>query len=178
VQQGSIPVSEVAPILSRIYAFDHFIYNIDRHLGNFFVRRSRSSIAVLTVDYSKAWTYRGFPFPALPFDLRDPEHRTVNAQRDLTKMWGKWLRLAGLSATRLTNAFPKSAFAHYDMLCLYVVFHNFIRDHKTLRMAPAVSIGLRQSAMTVGDIVDLMDARAEPPKKRGPYKPRQPKAAA
>jgi len=35
--------------------------------------------------------------------------------------------------------------------------------------------GLRKSAMTVPDIVDLIDACAEPPKKRGPYKPRQPR---
>jgi len=32
--------------------------------------------------------------------------------------------------------------------------------------------------MMVGDIVDLIDAYAEPPKKRGPYMPRQPKEAA
>ena len=64
------------------------------------------------------------------------------------------------------------------MLCLYVVLHNFIRDHKTLRMTPAESIGLVKTAMTVSDIVGMMDARAEPPKKRGHYKPRQPKVAA
>jgi hypothetical protein len=80
--------------------------------------------------------------------------------------------------TRLTNAFSKSAGAHYNMMCLYVVFHNFIRDHKTLRMTPAESIGLVKSAMTVGDIVDLIDARAGPSKKRGSYKPRQPRTAA
>lgn len=82
------------------------------------------------------------------------------------------------ASTRLTNGFSKSAEAHYYMMCLHVVFHNFIRDHKSLRMTPAESVGLVKSAMTVGDIVDLMDARAEPPKKRGPYKPRQPKVAA
>jgi hypothetical protein len=84
------------------------------------------------------------------------------------------LRMGIRRFTRLTNAFSKSADAHYAMMCLYVVFHNFIRDHKTLRMTPAESIGLVKSAMTVGDIVDLIDARAEPPKKRGSYKERQP----
>jgi hypothetical protein len=44
-------------------------------------------------------------------------------------------------------------------------------------MTPAEAAGLVTSAMTVSNIVDLIDARAEPPKKRGPYKPRQPKAA-
>ncbi len=56
--------------------------------------------------------------------------------------------------TRLTNAFNKSAEAHYNMIALYVIFHNFCRDHKTLRM-------------TVSDIGDLIEAREEPPKKRG-----------
>ena len=79
--------------------------------------------------------------------------------------------------TRLTNAFSKSAEAHYHMMALYVVFHNFVRDHKTLRCTPAEAAGLLKSAMTVSDIVDLIDARAEPPKPRGPYKPRQPKTA-
>jgi hypothetical protein len=36
--------------------------------------------------------------------------------------------------------------------------------------------GLIKSAMTVADIVDLIEARETPPKQRGPYKPRQPKA--
>lgn len=79
--------------------------------------------------------------------------------------------------TRLTNAFSKSADAHYHMMALYVVFHNFCRDHKSLRMTPAEVAGLVKSAMTVGDIVDLIAAREAPPKKRGQYKPRQPKIA-
>jgi IS1 family transposase len=87
------------------------------------------------------------------------------------------LRMGMRRFTRLTNAFSKSAEAHYHMMCLYVVFHNFIRDHKTLRCTPAEAAGLVKSAMTVSDIVALIDAHAEAPKKRGPYKPRQPKAA-
>ncbi len=86
------------------------------------------------------------------------------------------LRMGMRRFTRLTNAFSKSAEAHYHMMALYVVFHNFCRDHKTLRMTPAEAAGLIKSAMTVSDIVDLIEAREEPPKKRGTYKPRQPKA--
>jgi hypothetical protein len=88
------------------------------------------------------------------------------------------LRMGMRRFTRLTNAFSKSAEAHYAMMCLYVVFHNFIRDHKSLRMTPAEAAGLVTSAMTVSDIAALIDARAEPPKPRGKYKPRQPKSAA
>jgi IS1 family transposase len=87
------------------------------------------------------------------------------------------IRMGNRRFTRLTNAFSKSAEAHYHMMALYVVFHNFCRDHKTLRMTPAEAAGLVKSAMTVSDIVDLIEAREAPPKKRGPYKPRQPKIA-
>jgi IS1 family transposase len=88
------------------------------------------------------------------------------------------LRMGIRRFTRLTNAFSKSAEAHYHMMALYVVFHNFCRDHKTLRMTPAEAAGLVKSAMTVSDIVTLIEAREAPPKKRGQYKPRQPKVVA
>ncbi|MGH8324531.1 MAG: IS1 family transposase, partial [Steroidobacteraceae bacterium] len=65
----------------------------------------------------------------------------------------------------------------YAMTCVYVVFHNFVRDHKTLRCTPAEEAGLIKSAMTVSGIVDLIDNAAPAQKKRGHYKPRQPRAA-
>jgi IS1 family transposase len=87
------------------------------------------------------------------------------------------LRMGMRRFTRLTNGFSKSATAHCHMVALYVVFHNFVRDHKTLRCTPAEAAGLRKSAMTVSDIVALIEAHEAPPKKRGKYKPRQPQAA-
>ena len=91
VASGDIILTEISAVLSRIYAFDHVIHNIDRHLNNFFVSPSRTSVSIYSIDYSKAWTYRGFPLAPLPFDLADGEHRTVTAQRDLTRMWGPWI---------------------------------------------------------------------------------------
>jgi hypothetical protein len=48
-----------------------------------------------------------------------------------------------------------------------VVFHNFVRDQKRRRLTRAEAAGLVKSAMTVAEIVDLIDARAEPPRPRG-----------
>ena len=79
--------------------------------------------------------------------------------------------------TRVTNALSKSAEAHDAMMCLHVVFHNFICDHKTPRMTPVEAAGLVKSAMSPANIIDLIDARAKPPKPRGRYKSRQPKVA-
>jgi IS1 family transposase len=141
------------------------------------------------VDYAMLVKIYGTPEGAIgrysPGDCIGAEKRRVEGKPDPKHISTSYverqnlnLRMGMRRFTRLTNAFSKSADAHYAMMCLYVVFHNFIRDHKTLRMTPAESIGLVKSAMTIGDIVDLIDARAQPAKKRGSYKPRQPKAAA
>jgi IS1 family transposase len=140
------------------------------------------------IDYAMLVKHYGTPEGAVgrysPGECIGAEKKPVEGRPDPAHISTSYVERQNLNMrmgmrryTRLTNAFSKSAYAHYDMLCLYVVFHNFIRDHKTLRMTPAESIGLRTSAMTVGDIVDLMDARSEPAKKRGSYKPRQSKEA-
>jgi hypothetical protein len=102
VKAGTISLPDIVTVLSWIYAFDHFVHNIDRHLTNFFIRISRTGVSVLSLDYSKAWTYRGFPLPPLPFDVTDFEITTVQAQRDLTKLWGPWLDVVAVD-TILSN---------------------------------------------------------------------------
>jgi IS1 family transposase len=104
----------------------------------------------------------------------DPDHISTSSYVERQNLN---LRMGVRRFTRLTNVFSKSAEAHYNMMALYVVFHNFCRDHMTLQMTPAEAAGLTTSSMTVSDIVDSIDAREVPPKKRGPYKPRQPKTA-
>jgi hypothetical protein len=55
VKRGEIPLNEIKGTLSRIYAFDHFVHNKDRHDENFIVRAQRgTSYAVLANDYSRA----------------------------------------------------------------------------------------------------------------------------
>jgi IS1 family transposase len=79
--------------------------------------------------------------------------------------------------TRLTNAFSKKAENHGHMVALYTTWYNFVRQHKTLRCSPAMAAGLSKTLWSMEDVVALIDAQAEPAKKRGPYKPRAPKAA-
>jgi hypothetical protein len=53
--------------------------------------------------------------------------------------------------------------------------YNFCRIHKSLRVTPAMAAGVTERLWLIEDIVDLLDAQ-DRPKKRGPYKPRQPVA--
>jgi len=74
--------------------------------------------------------------------------------------------------TRLTNAFSKKAENHYHMVCLYTVFHNFVRIHKTLRCTPAMAAGLSQTLWSMDDIVKLIVAAAPAPNRPRVYKVR------
>lgn len=79
--------------------------------------------------------------------------------------------------TRLTNAFSKKVENHTHMVALYTVWYNFVRIHKTLRITPAMAAGLTDRLWSMEDVAALINAAAQAPAKRGPYKPRQPQAA-
>ena len=80
--------------------------------------------------------------------------------------------------TRLTNGFSKSVERNHGYaVAPHFTYYNFVRMHKTLRCAPAMAAGVTDRLWEVKDIVALVDAAEAPAKKRGPYKPRQPKAA-
>ena len=72
--------------------------------------------------------------------------------------------------TRLTNAFSKKVENHAHMVALYTVWYNFVRQHKTVRMPPALAAGVADRAWDMADIVALIDAREAPAKKRGPHR--------
>ena len=79
--------------------------------------------------------------------------------------------------TRLTNAFSKKTENHAHMVALYTTWYNFVRQHKTLRCSPAMAAGLSKTLWSMQDVVALIEAQAEMPKPRGPYKSRAAKAA-
>jgi IS1 family transposase len=77
--------------------------------------------------------------------------------------------------TRLTNAFSKKVEPHYWMVCTYTVFHNYVRIHKTLKCTPAMAAGLMPKLWSVADMVAMIDAATEPPKRPRVYKVRNSK---
>lgn len=74
--------------------------------------------------------------------------------------------------TRLTNAFSKKVENHCYAVALHFMYYNFVKVHQTLKVTPAMEAGLTDRLWDVSDLVALIDANEEAPKKRGPYKKR------
>jgi hypothetical protein len=77
--------------ISRIFAFDLFVHNVDRHLTNFIVREQHLGISMLAFDYSRAWLCHGFPLPSLPMS---PSTKTIRALRYLKVEFGNFISIA------------------------------------------------------------------------------------
>lgn len=98
----------------------------------------------------------------------DPKHVSTSfAERQNLTM-----RMHMRRFTRLTNAFSKKFESHVHMVALYTVWYNFVRQHKSLRVSPAMAAGLTDRLWSMEDIAALVDAAAPKPGRRGSYKPR------
>ena len=80
------------------------------------------------------------------------------------------MRMSMRRFTRLTNGFSKKLENHCHALALYFVFYNFARIHKSLRVTPAMAAGITDRLMSMEDIAALIDAAAQAPGPRGPYR--------
>ena len=59
--------------------------------------------------------------------------------------------------TRLTNGFSKRVANHAYQVALYVVYHNFVRIHQTLRMTPAMATGVTDTLYDMDWLVELVE---------------------
>jgi IS1 family transposase len=85
-------------------------------------------------------------------------------------------RMGNRRFTRLTNGFSKKLENHAYSVAMFVMFYNFVRIHKTLRVTPAMEAGVTDRLWDVSDIVKLVEAEEAKivPVKRGPYKKQAP----
>ncbi len=84
----------------------------------------------------------------------DPDHISTSyvERSNLT------MRMHMRRFTRLTNAFSKKIENHIHMVALYTVWYNFIRQHKSLRVSPAMAAGLTDHVWEISDLVELLTA--------------------
>ena len=73
--------------------------------------------------------------------------------------------------TRLTNAFSKKVENHAHVVAIHFMFYNFVRIHKTLRVTPAMAIGVTNRLWDMMDMVrvveDWEDARKGADREQG-----------
>lgn len=98
----------------------------------------------------------------------DPDHvSTSYAERNnLT------IRMHSRRFTRLTNAFSKKVENHAHAVALHVMFYNFCRVHKSLRITPAMAAGVSDHVWSFEEVAALVEAAQPKPGPRGPYKKR------
>lgn len=70
--------------------------------------------------------------------------------------------------TRLTNAFLKKVENHAHAVALHMMYYNFVRIHKTLRVTPAMAAGVTDRLWEIADIAKLVEDAEIKPGKRGP----------
>jgi signal recognition particle subunit SEC65 len=66
VMTGKLNGEQLPERFSALYAFDLFVHNVDRHPGNYVFIEIDGLYRLLAMDFSRAWTYHGWPLPALP----------------------------------------------------------------------------------------------------------------
>ena len=71
------------------------------------------------------------------------------------------MRMAMRRFTRLTNAFSKKFENHCHALALYFFWYNWVRNHKTLGVTPAMAAGLSQTPLKFTDLLTAMDAEEQ-----------------
>jgi hypothetical protein len=64
------------------------------------------------------------------------------------------LRMQQRRFTRLTNAFSKKLENHKAAVALYVAHYNFCRVHETLRITPAMQLGITDHIWSIGELLD------------------------
>jgi IS1 family transposase len=85
--------------------------------------------------------------------MPDPDHISTSyvERANLT------MRMHMRRFTRLTNAFSKKLENHCHMVALYAVWYNFVRIHKTLRVAPAMAAGVTEHLWSLEDVIGIVD---------------------
>jgi IS1 family transposase len=83
----------------------------------------------------------------------DPKHISTSfAERSNLTM-----RMNMRRFTRLTNAFSKKVENHAHAVALHMMYYNFVRIHKTLRVTPAMAAGVSDRLWEIADVVGVLE---------------------
>jgi IS1 family transposase len=66
------------------------------------------------------------------------------------------MRMSMRRFTRLTNAFSKKLENHIATVAIHTMYYNYVRQHQTLRVSPAMAAGITDRLWAVEDLVALL----------------------
>jgi IS1 family transposase len=98
----------------------------------------------------------------------DPAHISTS----LVERQNLTMRMSMRRFTRLTNGFSKKVENLEAAVALHFAHYNFVRQHRSLRIAPAMAAGVSDRLWSIEELIERIDAMAPPPAPRGPYKKR------
>ena len=86
----------------------------------------------------------------------DPKHisTSISERANLT------MRMGMRRFTRLTNAFSKKVENHEAAVNLHFMHYNFCRIHQTLRVTPAMEVGISDHVWSLNEVAALVDSKA------------------
>ena len=67
------------------------------------------------------------------------------------------MRMSMRRFTRLTNAFSKKLANHEAAVALHFMYYNFCRQHKTLRVTPAMQAGISDYIWSMEDVLMMVE---------------------
>lgn len=95
-----------------------------------------------------------------PGTVRDIETKIVRGNPDPERISTSYVerfnlttRMASRRFTRLTNGFSKKIENHRAAIALHVAHYNLCRVHETIRVTPAMALGVTDHVWTVGELV-------------------------
>ena len=118
----------------------------------------------------------GSPGRYSPPECIGSQRRRVRGRPDMDHVATSYVERSNLTMrmhmrrfTRLTNAFSKKVENHAHAVALHMMYYNFVRIHKTLRVTPAMAAGVTDRLWEIDDIAKLVEDAEAKPTKRGPY---------
>ncbi len=86
--------------------------------------------------------------------MGDPKRKDISTS--FVERQNLTMRMQLRRFTRLTNAFSKKIENHAHAIALHFMYYNFVRIHKTLRVTPAMELGLTKKLWSIEDLVGLL----------------------
>lgn len=81
---GSLPHQDIIKQISKIYAFDLFVYNTDRHINNYLIKSQNNKERIFAFDHSHS-LFSHWPNIQLPMPHASA---TVTSLRSIKARWG------------------------------------------------------------------------------------------